>query len=149
MHTPQRGLDTPPPPAGQLVLSHQTVYRFIYAQIRRTKDYSWRHCLPYAKSKRGWQEYEGGSPAALIRLRRPLTVRPAVATDRQFPEHREADPLLCRTYGQAVLALHERHWRLLLAVRPPGKAAAQVSRFHTPAEISRKQVLHFKCESTG
>ena len=28
-----------------------------------------------------------------------------------------------RTYGQAVLTLHERHSRLLLALRPPGKAA--------------------------
>ena len=31
--------------------------------------------------------------------------------------------MLFRTYGQAVLTLHERHSRLLLAVRPPGKAA--------------------------
>ena len=29
-----------------------------------------------------------------------------------------------RTYGQAVLPLPERHSRRLLAVRPPGKAAA-------------------------
>ena len=36
--------------------------------------------------------------------------------------------MLFRTYGQAVLTLHERHSRLLLAVRPPGKAAAPIAR---------------------
>ena len=30
--------------------------------------------------------------------------------------------MLFRTYGQAVLTLHERHSRRLLARRPPGKA---------------------------
>ena len=35
--------------------------------------------------------------------------------------------MLFRTYGQAVLTLHERTSRLLLAVRPPGKAAAPIA----------------------
>ena len=37
----------------QPVISHETIYRFIYAQIARKKDYSWRHYLPRAKAKRG------------------------------------------------------------------------------------------------
>ena len=36
--------------------------------------------------------------------------------------------MLFRTYGQAVLTLHERHSRLLLARRPPGKAATPIAR---------------------
>ena len=36
--------------------------------------------------------------------------------------------MLFRTYGQAVLTLHERHSRMLIAVRPPGKAAAPIAR---------------------
>ena len=36
--------------------------------------------------------------------------------------------MLFRTYGQAVLTLHERHSRLLLAVRPPSKATAPIAR---------------------
>ena len=39
--------------AGRSRVSYETIYRFIYAQITRTKDYRWRHLLPRAKSKRG------------------------------------------------------------------------------------------------
>lgn len=46
--------------AGRLALekasmrvSHETIYRFVYDQIRRTNDYRWRHYLPRAKSRRG------------------------------------------------------------------------------------------------
>src|SRR5581483_5648154 len=28
---------------GQKLISHESIYRFIYAQIARTKDYAWRH----------------------------------------------------------------------------------------------------------
>ncbi len=36
--------------------------------------------------------------------------------------------MLFKTYGQAVLTLHERHSRLLIAVRPPGKAAEPIAK---------------------
>ena len=36
--------------------------------------------------------------------------------------------MLFRAYGQAVLTLHERHSRLLIALRPPGKAASPIAR---------------------
>ncbi len=36
--------------------------------------------------------------------------------------------MLFSTYGQAVLTLHERHSRLLIAVRPPGKASGPIAR---------------------
>ena len=35
--------------------------------------------------------------------------------------------MLFRTYGQAVLTLHERHSRLIVAARPQGKASALVA----------------------
>lgn len=38
---------------GRRIISHETIYRFIAAQIARTRDYSWRLYLPRAKSKRG------------------------------------------------------------------------------------------------
>ncbi len=38
---------------GRKVISYETIYRFIYAEIKRTKDYRWRHYLPRGKSKRG------------------------------------------------------------------------------------------------
>ena len=113
--------------AGAPVISHETIYRFIYAQQARTKNGNWRHYLPRAKSKRGWRGRRGGSPASFIAQRRPLAERPQAAADRQTPGHWEVDLMLFRTYGQAVLTVHERHSRLLLATRPPGKAADPIA----------------------
>ena len=31
---------------GRPVISHESIYRFIYSQLARKKDYSWRHYLP-------------------------------------------------------------------------------------------------------
>ena len=39
--------------------------------------------------------------------------------------------MLFRTYGQAVLTLHERHSRLLIAFRPAGKAASPIASLMT------------------
>ena len=114
--------------SGKKVISHETIYRFIYSQITRKNDFSWRHYLPRGKSKRGWRGRKGGSPASFFHLRRPLAERPKGASGRRTPGHWEADLMLFRTYGQAVLTLHERHSRMLIAVRPPGKAAAPIAK---------------------
>ncbi len=113
---------------GSRVISHETIYRFIYAQITRTDDFSWRHLLPRSKFKRGWRGRRGGSPASFMKFRRPLSERPEEADDRNTPGHWEADLMLFAVYGQAILTLHERHSRLLIAVRPPGKSAAPIAR---------------------
>ena len=109
------------------VISHETIYRFIYAQMARKTEYSWRHYLPRAKAKRGRRCYKGRSPASFIALRRPLAERPAAVADRRTPGHWEADLMVFRIYGQAILTLHERHSRLLIAARPPGNAAAPIA----------------------
>ena len=109
------------------VISHETIYRFIYAQLARTKDYSWRRLsAPQASRNDGWRGRKGGSPASFIHLRRPLAERPQDAADRRTPGHWEAD-LMLLTYGQAILTLHERHSRLLIALRPPGKASNPIA----------------------
>ena len=108
--------------AGRVVISHESIYRFIYGQLARTKDYGWRHYLPRAKSKRGWRGRKGGSPASFMALRRPIAERPESVADRRTPGHWEADLMLFRIYGHAVLAMHERHSRMLIALRPPGSA---------------------------
>jgi IS30 family transposase len=112
---------------GRTVISYETIYRFIAAQIARTKDYSWRLYLPRAKSKRGCRGRKGGSPAKHIKNRVSIALRPAAAADRTNPGHWEADLMLFRTYGQAVLTLHERSSRVLALVRQPNKAAAPVA----------------------
>ena len=83
-HAPRHGPGAAPtrlvPPTGgrpprreqhRPVISHETIYRFIYAQMARKTEYSWRHYLPQAKAKRG-NGYKGRSPASFIALRRPL-----------------------------------------------------------------------------
>ena len=113
--------------AGHPVISYESISRFIDAQRRRTNDFAWRHYLPQAKSRRGRRRRSGRSPVAFIQYRRPLVERPARAADRLTPGHWEADLRLCRSHRPAVLTLHERHSRLLLAVRAPGKAAAPIA----------------------
>ena len=113
--------------AGRVVISYESIYRFIYGQLARTKDYRWRHYLPRGKSKRGWRGRKGGSPASLMAMRRPIAERPLSAGDRRTPGHWEADLMLFRTYGHAVLTMHERHSRILIAVRPPGKASSPIA----------------------
>jgi IS30 family transposase len=104
-------------------ISYESIYRFIAAQIARTNNYAWRRYLPRGKSKRGRRPRKGGSPAKHIRQRVALAQRCADADDRRQPGHWEADLMLFSTYGQAVLALHERTSRLTALVLQPSKAA--------------------------
>ena len=83
--------------AGTSIISHETIYRFIYAQIRRTNDGAWRHYLPRAKAKRGWRGRPGGSPASFMKHRLPLAERPPEAEDRHTAGHWEADFMLFET----------------------------------------------------
>ena len=116
--------------AGRLALegaaprvSYETIYRFIYAEIARTKDFRWRLYLPRAKSKRGFRGRKGGSPASFIQDRVSVHNRDPEALDRTVSGHWEADLVMFAKYGQAILTLHERCSRILLAARPDNKTA--------------------------
>lgn len=108
---------------GQAVISHESIYRFIYAQITRTNDYAWRRLLPRAKSKRGFRGKRGGSSVTFIQNRVSIAERPEEATDRSKPGHWEADLMMFAKHSQNILTLHERCSRILLAMRHPSKAA--------------------------
>jgi transposase, IS30 family len=128
---------------GRKVISHESIYRFIHAQIARTKDYRWRRYLPRGKSKRGCRGRRGGSSASFIEGRISVAERPPAAADRKVAGHWEADLMLFSRYGQAILTVHERKSRLLLATRPPNKAAHRVARHlirlfeHMPPQLRR------------
>jgi transposase, IS30 family len=107
-------------------ISHETIYRFIYAQIKRTNDYRWRRYLPRAKSKRGWRGRKGGSSVKTIQDRISIHQRPPEIETRKTVGHWEADLMLFAAYGQAILAIHERASRLLVLYRQPNKAADPV-----------------------
>ena len=116
---------------GRKVISYESIYRFIYAQLRRSNDYRWRRYLPRGKSKRGRRGKRGGSPASFIEGRISVAKRPLEAADRKIPGHWEADLMMFAKYGQAILTVHERTSRLLLATRLASKAAAGVARHLT------------------
>ena len=128
---------------GQTVISYESIYRFIAAQIVRTKDYRWRLYLPQAKSRRGWRGGKGGSPVERIQQRVSIAARPAHIETRKQPGHWEADLMLFSRYGQAVLAAHERHSRFTLIVRQPSKEATPMAKTLTallaplPARLRR------------
>jgi transposase, IS30 family len=109
------------------VISYESIYRFIDAQIRRTQDYSWRHYLPRGKSQRGWRGHKGGSPVDHIEGRVGINRRPAYIHKRRQAGHWEGDLMLFAKYGQAVLVTHERRSRLLVVSRQPNKAADPVA----------------------
>lgn len=107
-----------------LRISHESIYRFIYAQIRRTKDYAWRQYLPRAKFKRGYRGRKGGSSVLHIKERVSIAHRPAHIATRRQPGHWETDYLLFGRHGQAVLVAQERTSRLVLLAKQPNKQAA-------------------------
>ena len=106
-------------------ISHESIYRFVYHRSAQ-KDY-WHRLLPRRKSRRGrLGRRGGGGPACYIQGRVPISRRPKVASRRRQAGHWEADLMLFRTYGQAVLVAHERVSRLTRLLRQPSKAAKPV-----------------------
>ena len=57
-----------------------------------------------------------------------MAKRPREASDRKTCGHWEADLMMFAKYGQAILTVHERTSRLLLAIRLSSKAANGVAR---------------------
>jgi transposase, IS30 family len=111
---------------GRTIISHESIYRFVYHRTAQ-KDY-WNRLLPRRKHRRGPRGKRGASSVHYIQARVPISQRPAVANARAEAGHWEADLMLFRTYGQAVLVVHERLSRLTRILRQPSKAARPVLR---------------------
>ncbi len=132
---------------GRPIISHESIYRFVYAQMKRTQNFAWRLYLPRAKTRRGWRGRRGGSPVHHFKARRPLAERPVDAADRIVPGHWEGDTILFTDRGQMILAAHERSSRLTILARQPGKAAApvaaQLARWLEPLPPSLRRSIAF------
>jgi len=109
-----------------LRISHESIYRFIYAQIARTNDYAWRRYLPRGKSKRGWYR-RPHQPVHHISDRVSIEQRPLYIEKRRQKGHWETDLLHPRKSGAAVLVAVERASRFVLLAKQPGKHAAPVA----------------------
>ena len=132
---------------GRPVIGHESIYRFIYAQLKRSNDGAWRFYLPRAKARRGRRGRKGGSPASFIQQRVALTERSLEALTREQPGHWEADFMLFSAYRQSVLVLHERTSRLTAlvktATRKARPTALALAGLLDPLPDSLKQSLTF------
>jgi IS30 family transposase len=130
---------------GRTLISHESIYRFIYHRSAQ-KDY-WHRLLPRRKSRRGQLGQRGGSSVQHLQHRVPIHDRPPQASDRSHPGHWEADLMLFRKYGQAVLVAHERSSRHLRLIRQPNKAArpvlASLLRLLAPLPAALRQSITF------
>ncbi|MBL8642168.1 MAG: IS30 family transposase [Alphaproteobacteria bacterium] len=103
-------------------ISHESIYRFIYAQITRTGDYSWRHYLPRAKSKRGHVRRPYKSMKH-IKNRVSIADRPLYINKRCQIGHWETDLLILSDKKHNLLVAQERHTRFTLIAKQDGKFA--------------------------
>lgn len=111
---------------GRPIISAESIYRFVYDQIRRTKDYAWRHYLPQAKFKRGFRGRKGGSSVHHIKARIPIDLRPPEAEDRQQFGHWEADLLMFSNKKHNLLVAQERHSRFVLLALQEDKKSERI-----------------------
>jgi transposase, IS30 family len=112
---------------GHQVLCAESIYRFLYAQIRRTDDTDWRNYLPRRKYKRGYRRpRRDRSPLRLIPQRMSLAERPAEVFQRSSGGHWEVDLMLFSDPGEVLLVAQERASRLLFLRRQHSKAATPI-----------------------
>ena len=132
---------------GPPVIIYESIYRFIYAQIDRTNDFTWRRYLPRGKSKRGRR---AAAAAARQASSRPGSHRqtPAEAADRTDPR-----PLGSRPHAvRQIRPGHPRHSRshqppILLATRldrkQPTPSPSISSPVHQPCRRHLRQTVTF------
>ena len=106
-------------------ISYESIYRFIHRQIRRHKDYSWRHYLPRGKGQRGytWRTYK---PIEHIKKRVSITERARYIEHRRQVGHWEADLLQLSKSGAVVLVNVERSSRFVMLAKQKSKHSAPV-----------------------
>ena len=108
-------------------VSHETIYRFIHAQIKRHKDYSWRNFLPQAKSGRGWFKSATIGTGGSIKNRVSIAKRPLYIKARKQIGHWEADLMLFSDKKSNILVTQERASRFVHIVKQPDRTANRIS----------------------
>ena len=111
---------------GRTIISHESIYRFIYHRARQP-DPSWYRLLPPHKHRRGHFVGTGGSLSRLIKHRVSIAERPTEVATRQTAGHWEADLMLFGKHNRALLILHERRSRYTVVERIADKTADGVA----------------------
>ena len=130
---------------GKPVISHESIYRFIYAQIRRTNDFHWRLYLPRGKFKRGYRGRKGGASHLHIKHRISIEERPAGVDNRRQIGHWETDLMMFSNKKDNLLVAQERVSRFIFIALQTDKKAERVARnlenWFTPLPPAMRRTL--------
>jgi IS30 family transposase len=111
---------------GNPVISHESIYRYIYWRKWSFGEAFYR-LLPRKKYSRGWRVKTGGSSKNLIARRVSIDQRPPAVNARRRLGHWEAD-LMAFSNNKNVLVVHERKSRFTAIFPQNTKAAESVSK---------------------
>jgi len=109
------------------IISYETIYRFIYAQIRATANFKWRYYLPRAKFKRGFRGKRSSPIEHHIKHRVALSARPNVVDDRQQAGHWEVDLMMFGNKKTNLLVAQERTSRFIFIAKQADKKSHRVA----------------------
>lgn len=129
---------------GGPVISHESIYRFIYSASGRDQKLS--RYLPYHHTKRGYRKRKGERRIP-IPDRVPIKQRPQEANNRSQLGHWEGDLVHFTNKGDILLTLQERKSRYWLMERVPRRDSqtisdAIVSALEPFPEHLRKTITH-------
>lgn len=113
---------------GCKVISYESIYRFIYQQIKRTKDYSWRQYLSTGRYKRRSKMKRKHSSTSFIKGRVSIHKRPEEVKQRTEVGHWEIDLMQFSKYEGALLVIHERFSRALFLIKIQTKEADPIAK---------------------
>ena len=109
-----------------ITISHESIYRFIYAQIARHKDHSWRRYLPQERSKRGYRRYTKLSPLHHFKDRISVKNRDLAANNRNILGHWESDLMMFFDKKQNLSVTQERKSRYVILNKNQRKHSAPI-----------------------
>jgi len=107
-------------------ISHESIYRFIYAEYARTKNGAWRLYLPRAKFKRGFRGRRGGHVTKTIKHRVSISERPQHIESREEIGHWETDLMMFSDKKHNLLVAQERKSRFVMIEFQENKKAQNV-----------------------
>ncbi|QBS11854.1 IS30 family transposase [Legionella geestiana] len=110
------------------IISYESIYRFIYGQIKRTKEYGWRHFLPTKRYTRRHKAKRKHSSTSFIKDRVSIHKRPKRVLKRNQIGHWEVDLMQFSKQGGAILVAHERYSRALLLSKIQTKEALPIAK---------------------
>jgi len=110
---------------GKPVISHESIYRYIYSPLGRRRKLHRSLCR--AKARRGRRPRQG-ERRPLIPYRVSIHVRPQSVTQRRRFGHWEGDLMAFRSPARPLVVCVERKSRLLLATGQDGKTAKTTKR---------------------